>query len=151
MDHDDFDEDLIYHEMYLHLLWSTKNQQPVLSPIAPHLYTYLCDLALSKDCHLVSGKVFDDHVQLIIKFSPDVALNDLLITFKTATSLWIRSNFPELKDFEWQLSDFSFTVDYENPFIIDTEPQPFSELIEVVLNNNGFEKGIEYNLKEVLE
>lgn len=147
MKNEKFDENEIYHEMYIHLLWSTKNQQPVLSPIAPYVYTYLCDLALSNNCHLVSGKVFSDHVQLIIKFNPDITLSDLLITFKTATSLWISSTFPELKDFEWQISDFSFTVDHENPFVIDTKIKPFSELIEVVLAENG----LDYDLRDVLE
>lgn len=143
---DKFDENEIYGEMYLHLLWSTKDQQPVLSPIAQYLYNYLCEQALSCECNVISGRVFSDHIQLVIKFSPDIILSDLMTTLKVSTALLIRTNFPEMKSFEWQKSDFSFTVGSEEVCsIIDTksDTRPFVEEISILLNNNGLECSLE--------
>ncbi len=105
------EEDEIYHEMYVHLLWSTTSQKPLITPsIVPHLYDYLCNLTLNEGCHLIGGSVFYDHIQLVIKFTPDTLISDLITNLKVASSLWIRTNFPEIEGFEWQESDFGFTV-----------------------------------------
>jgi putative transposase len=107
----EFDENEIYHELYVHLLWSTTGQKPLLTPtVIPHLYDYLCNLTVDEGCHLIGGSVFSDHIQLVIKFSPDTLLSDLIVNLKVASSLWIRTNFPEIERFEWQQSDFAFTV-----------------------------------------
>ena len=105
------DEDEIYHEMYVHLLWSTISQKPLITPsVVPHLYDYLCNLTLNEGCHLIGGSVFCDHIQLVIKFTPDTIFSDLVTNLKVASLLWIRTNFPEIERFEWQKSDFGFTV-----------------------------------------
>lgn len=108
------DENEIHHELYIHLLCSTKNQQPVITPsLACFLYRYICEQALSCDCHVIGGQVFSDHFQLVVKFTPEVSVLDLMMTLKTATSLWMRTNYSELKQFEWQKSDFAFSISYE--------------------------------------
>lgn len=145
---DEFDEDAVHSRMYVHLSWSTKNQQPVLSSIAQYLYHYICELALSHDCHVVDGRVFSDHVQLVVKFSPEISLDNLLTTLKVATALLIRTNFPELKNFEWQKSDFSFSVSHEEVCsTINSNAKSFPEEVCLLLKNNG----LEYELHEVLE
>lgn len=105
------DDDEIYHELYVHLLWSTKNQKNLITPaVIPHLYNYLCNLTLNEDCHLIGGGVFCDHIQMVIKFTPDTSFSDLITNLKVASLLWMRTNFPEIERFEWQESDFGFTV-----------------------------------------
>lgn len=147
---DKFDENAVEHEMYVHLVWSTKNQKPVLSSIAQYLYHYICDQVLSCECNVISARIFNDHIQLVVKFSPDISLSNLIITLKVATSLLIRTNFPEMKNFEWQKSDFAFSVGHDEACsIIDTksDAKGFAEVISILLNNNG----LEYNLQDVLE
>lgn len=145
---DIFDDNAIHSEMYIHLGWSTKNQQPVLSSIAPYLYHYMCELASSHCCNVVNGQVYSDHVQLVVKFSPDTILSDLMTTLKVASSLLIRTNFPEMKEFEWQKSDFMFSLSAEDVFsIINNNAKPFPEEVCIILNNNG----LKFDLQEVLE
>ena len=104
-------EDEIYHEMYVHLLWSTISQKPLITPfVVPHLYDYLCNLTLNEGCHLIGGSIFHDHIQLVIKFTPDTVFSDLITNLKVASTLWMRTNFPEIERFEWQKSDFGFSV-----------------------------------------
>jgi REP element-mobilizing transposase RayT len=95
------DENEIYHEMYLHLLWSTLKQQSLILPsVGRYLYAYMCDLALTHECTIIDGQVCEDHIQLILKISHHSQLDDLIITLKVASSLWMRTNFPTMRDFE---------------------------------------------------
>ena len=147
---DDFDEDVIYGGMYIHLAWSTKNQQRLLSSIDQYLYEYMCDLVLPHQCDVIYGRVFSDHVQLVVNFSPDISLYNLLTNLKVATALLIRTNFPELKDFEWQKSDFGFTVSVDEVgALIERikKAKLFKEEVFSLLDQNE----MKYDSVEVLE
>ncbi|MBA3957554.1 MAG: transposase [Parachlamydiaceae bacterium] len=110
----EIDEDEINHEMYVHLLWSTTSQKPIIpTSVTPLLYNFFCDLTLDEGCHLIGGHVFCDHIQLVIKFNPDTLFFDLITNLKVASLLWFRTNFPEIEKFEWQKSDFGFTVGFD--------------------------------------
>lgn len=147
----EFDEDEIVHEMYVHLLWSTKGQKPLIKPsIVPHLYDYLSTLTLNEGCHLIGGGIFCDHIQLVIKFNPDTLVSDLIINLKVASSLWMRTHFPEIEEFEWQESDFGFTVGVDE--VGDTIEQIkkaklFKEVVFSLLDQNK----MKYDFVEVLE
>lgn len=147
---DDID-DLIIHELYLHVLWSTKDQQPILlSSYTSRLYQYICDVALSLECHVIGGYIFNDHIQLIIKFTPEISCTDLTTDLKVASTLWIRTNYAELKDFEWQKSYVALTESYER--VGETingikNSKPYREVISCLLDEND----LEYDLQEVLE
>ncbi len=148
---EDYDENEIYHEMYIHFLWSTKNQRPVISSsIIKNLWLHIYEVALSYDCHLIGGQIFNDHIQLIIKITPDIAVADLITTLKTASALWIRTNCLDLKNFEWQKSDFAFTSGYEQLDALLKKiknTQHFIDEVHALLNENE----IQYELQEVLE
>lgn len=137
--------------MYIHLLWSTKDQKPLIGPsITQSLYPYLCQMALTHECHAIAGQVCQDHVQIIIKISPNTRLSDLITTLKVASSIWMRTNFPALRDFEWQKSDFSFSVSFEEVgSLIEKikQAQTFLSEIPFVLEQNG----MKYEPSEMLE
>lgn len=147
----EFDENEIHHELYIHLLWSTKCQQSSITPnVIPHLYQYLCNLTFNEGCHLIGGSVFPDHIQLVIRFSPDTILSDLITNLKVASSLWIRTNFSEMERFEWQGSDFGFTVGVDEVgALIERikEAKLFKEEVFPLLD----ESEMEYDPVEVLE
>lgn len=147
----EIDEDEIYHELYARILWSVETQQSLIVPaMAQKIYNYLCDVALKHDSHVIGGKVFQDHVQLIIKFSPHYSFEDLLKNLKVASMLWIRTNFPSMKSFEWQKSDFAFSLG----------SQDVGSVIEKINNTKSFldevhslleEHEIQYDRQEILE
>lgn len=147
----EFDEDEIYHEMYVHLLWSTAKQQPSIpSSLFPSLYSYMCDSALTHECYVIAGQVFTDHIQLIVKFSPHTPLTDLIKTLKLSSLLWLRTNFPTMKNFEWQGSDFAFSVSSEEVGSLIEKIQnakAFSEEVLLLLDQNE----MQHDLLEVLE
>lgn len=145
------DENEITSGMYLHLLWSTKSQQQIIPfNLTQYLYNYIYDLALSHECHLIGGQVFTDHVQLIVKFSPDLQLVDMVTNLKVGTALLIRTKFPDMRDFEWQKSDFLFTISSEElGLIIDRikRAKLFHQEISSLLD----ESQLEYDPQKILE
>lgn len=144
-------EDEIHHELYVHILWSTICQKPLITPsVVPHLYDYMGNLTLNEGCHLIGGSVFSDHLQLVIRFSPDTVLYDLIINLKVASLLWMRTNFPEIENFEWQESDFAFTVSTDEVgALIDKikKAKLFKDEVFVLLDQNE----MEYDSVEVLK
>lgn len=144
-----FDDDEIISEMYYHILWSTKNQSPIISStLASQLYSIFCDLALSIQSHVIKAEIFQDHVQLVVKGSPNVSFMDLLTTLKSGSLLWIKTHFPEIPDFEWQQSDFGFTVSTEEVgFVIEDTSKSFSDIIPSILIRNG----CPFDQKEIFE
>lgn len=147
----EFDEDEIYSEMYVHLLWSTTSQKPLIIPsVIPRLYNYLYDLTLSEGCDLIGGSLFCDHIQLVIKFTPDTILSDLITNLKVGSSLWMRTNFPTVEGFKWQGSDFLFTVDIDEVGALIERiknAKLFKEEVLSLLDQNE----IKYDSIEVLE
>ncbi len=147
----DRDEDEIIHEMYVHLLWSTISQKPLItSSIVPHLYDYLCNSTLNEGCHLIGGSVLCDHIQLVIKFTPDTIFSDLITNLKVASFLWVRTNFLEIGSFEWQKSDFGFTVGMDEVGVLIErikKAKLFKEEVFSLLDQNE----MKYDPLEVLE
>lgn len=106
-----YDEEEIQSELYIHIVWSVREQKAIIAPInAQQLYPFIRDLVLNSNCTLIAGRVFADHLQLLVKFNPDIALQDLITDIKVGSSLWMTTHCSEIKDFAWQKSDFSFSV-----------------------------------------
>lgn len=144
-------DDVITHELYIHLMWSTTSQKALITPsVIPHLYDYVSNLTLNEKCHLIGGSIFCDHIQLVIKFSPDTMLSDLITNLKVGSSLWIRTNFPEIEKFEWQKSDFGFSVHTDKVgSLIEKikKAKSFKEEVFYLLDQNE----MKYDSAEVLE
>lgn len=110
----EFDENEVHCEMYLHLLWSTKDQKPMILPtFSKQLCHFISEFALENECSLIASNAPADHIQLLIKVTPEFLLSNFLIGVKAATTMWIRTNFPEFSHFKWQNSDCSFSVSFE--------------------------------------
>jgi len=66
------------------------------------------------------------------------------------SSIWVKTHIDELKNFEWQGSDFAFSISLECVGEIMDEMKkltPFTELIETILKASD----MEYKLKNILE
>jgi putative transposase len=146
----DSDENEIYHEMYLHLIWSTHGQKAIIVPaIANSLYRYISDIILDRNCHLIAGKVFADHLQLIIKFNHDIALEDLVTDIKVGSALWVNNHCLEKRGFAWQKTYFGFSVSQEEVGnLMDgfVKADSFLSHITAILSLNG----ITYDVSEIL-
>lgn len=138
-------------EMYLHLLWSTKEQKSLILPsFSKQLCHYVSEFALENECSVIACNAPSDQIQLLIKITPAFNLSDFLVGVKAATTMWIRTNFPEVSDFKWQNSDCSFSVSFEEVGFMINKINQSKVFVEEVFHYLDA-SGIQYDTKEVLE
>jgi putative transposase len=95
----------------IHVIFSTKDRVPFLQPtIRPNLHAYLATIArnLDCDCFLVGGVA--DHVHLAIGLSRTITVAKLVEQLKTSSSMWLKTQSPELAHFAWQRGYGVFSV-----------------------------------------
>lgn len=148
MDH--FDENEMHSECYLHLLWSTKNQKPFISQsTAKHLYHFFSDQAIENQCFIIAINGTEDHIQMVIKFNPNISADQMVKDLKMATAIWMRMHF--CKDFDWQEGYCAFTLGFEDVAAfsntICSPLKPFIEEVYPILDSND----IPYEKADVLE
>jgi len=91
-------------QIYLHIVFSTKNRQPFFHETAfsNELYAYLAGICVKQDCFakLVGGHI--DHIHLLCSLSRQKTIADLIRELKTGSSIWIKTQRPEWGNFYWQ-------------------------------------------------
>jgi len=102
------DEDLsmashVFHEIYLHLNWHTKNDQPLLTAtFEPQVHSFI-----QQRCHYNKGVYFhgiggtENHVHLAVNIEPFVCISDLVGDLKGACSFEMNKQ-KGFKILEWQ-------------------------------------------------
>jgi len=100
-----------FTQIYYHLVFSTKNRDPVLLiDKRENLFRYTWGILTNKGCHLYRIGGVEDHVHIFTSLHPTIALSDLVKEIKVSTSTWIKENrvFPAFT--HWQDGYAAFTV-----------------------------------------
>ncbi len=99
-------------QIYLHIIFSTKNRQPFLNneQIREQTHAYLAGICKNLQCpSLLVGGVAD-HVHLLTRHSKNVAVADFIGTLKRDSSKWVKEKDRELTSFYWQKGYGAFSV-----------------------------------------
>jgi len=106
-------------QIWLHIIFSTKNRQPLLPDkmVRERLYAYLAGICkqMSSPALIIGGTA--DHVHLLCNLSKNVAPKDLIQNIKQDSSKWVKGQWPELSHFFWQLGYGAFSV---SPLQVDS-------------------------------
>jgi len=100
-----------YHQLIYHLVWSTKERQPLITPdIQNRLYEYMGGTLRSLACQplLIGG--MPDHVHFCVGIPPTLVPAEIIRSVKVASSKWVSQNFQIDKKFQWQEGYGAFTV-----------------------------------------
>ena len=96
---------------YLHIIFSTKNRQPLIHPpIEKELHSYLGGICNGLECYPVKIGVYNDHLHILCLLSKKLALIKLLEELKSHSSKWIKTKGYNLKNFYWQDGYGAFSV-----------------------------------------
>ena len=99
-------------QVYLHLVFSTKNRLPWLAPEdlrqQAHAKISGCCRSLESSSLRVGG--VEDHVHILCSLGRTIAVSELVKEIKRVSSLWIKEQAPELKDFYWQSGYGAFSI-----------------------------------------
>ena len=93
----------VYHEIFLHLNWHTKNDQPLLRAVVEDF----CHAAIKQKAESIPGVHLhgiggtDDHVHIAVAIEPSVTISDMVQELKGFSSHEVNRRL-ERKALEWQ-------------------------------------------------
>jgi REP element-mobilizing transposase RayT len=101
-----------YWQLFYHLVWSTKNRQPLLTPLVEkQVYGYLTSKAagLKGVVYAIGGTV--NHVHVVVAIPPAVSVSKFVGQVKGVASTKLnRSGLSDVR-FEWQAAYGAFSFD----------------------------------------
>ena len=95
----------------IHLIFSTKNREPFLTPeIDAELYPYMATIlkAIKSPALIINGT--SDHVHTLLSLSRIVTIAELVEEVKTESSKWIKTKGRQLQNFDWQSGYAAFSI-----------------------------------------
>jgi putative transposase len=95
----------------VHLVFSTKNRVPVLTPeIRAELHPYLCVVLNNDGCASIRVGGVEDHVHLFFVLSRTRTISQVVENVKTSSSKWLKTKGAALSNFHWQSGYGIFSV-----------------------------------------
>ena len=132
-----------YHQLQFHIVFGTKQRQPWIVPeIQESLYRYITGVVGREGGKLVRIGGVADHVHLLVRLKPNLAVSDLTQVVKGASSRWISSEFEP--SFQWQPGYGAFSV---SPSKIDAVAR-YIERQEIHHRSRSFEEEFRWLLEE---
>lgn len=104
-----------YTQILIHALFSTKDREPAIDrEFAPEIHAYMAQLikTLRGDPILINGA--RDHVHLLFRLPPALAVADLMEKVKANSSRWARRRRARSRGFAWQTGYTAFSVSPSN-------------------------------------
>jgi putative transposase len=103
-------------QIYIHLVFSTKNRQPLIhESIATELYAYMAAV-LHDECRspakIIGG--IEDHAHILLNLSRTHSMASVVEAVKTSASKWMKTKGPEFREFAWQTGYGAFSVSRSN-------------------------------------
>lgn len=100
-----------YSQLLVHCVFATRYRNEWIAPtLADRLYGYIGGIIRSESAILLCAGGMPDHVHLLVRWRPDMALSDLMRQVKSRSSRWIHESFADLSDFAWQEGYSVFSV-----------------------------------------
>ncbi len=100
-----------YAALYYHLIWSTKERQPIILPEwEERLYAYIGGILRTEKNKLLLAGGTADHIHLLCSLGREQSIRDVVRTIKTNSSKWIRDSL--LANFRWQDGYGAFSVSH---------------------------------------
>ena len=100
-----------YTNLLYHIVFSTKERRQLITPaIQDDLYAYLGGIVRGLDGILLEVNGIADHVHLLAKLPPKLALSDAVRDIKANSSKWLNEEKSRLYKFAWQDGFAAFSV-----------------------------------------
>jgi REP element-mobilizing transposase RayT len=104
-----------YSSLFYHLIFSTKNRVPHLSPdLEPRIWPYIGGVAEHHKMTALQIGGYDDHIHALVMAPPIIAPSQIAQFLKGDSSRWIHETWPSRRSFAWQEGYSAFTVSKSN-------------------------------------
>jgi len=89
-------------KVLLHIVFSTKNRQPLIDPSFENgLYSYISGIINKQGCKLLIAGGTADHIHLLVSLGKQIFITTLIGHIKRKSSIWVKANGGP-RDFYWQ-------------------------------------------------
>jgi len=139
-----------YIKIWVHLVWSTKNRQPILTAdIREKVFDHIRENAIDKDIYIDFINGYNEHVHCLISLGSGENIDKILMLLKGESSHWINKNKIFKKKFGWQHEYFAVSVsessvkrvrDYIKNQEEHHKKRSFQEEYNEFMRKYGFEK-----------
>jgi putative transposase len=99
-------------QIYLHLVFSTKNRGPFLqdSALRDNTHAYLAGTCRNLESPPIIVGGVEDHVHLLCRLAKTLCVSDLVRELKRESSKWLKEQSAELASFYWQNGYGAFSI-----------------------------------------
>jgi len=99
----------------LHLIFSTKNRQPIIDhEVDQQMEKYISAILKSLGCPVATIKCMPDHVHILLILSRSVTIAKVVEEVKKRSSKWIKTKDMRFESFSWQRGYGIFAVSESN-------------------------------------
>lgn len=89
--------------MYIHLIWSTKNRDKLISKeLKPLLLTHIKENSFKKGIFIDAMNCVSDHIHLLISLGAEQSISKVTMLLKGESSFWVNKEKLTKIKFEWQ-------------------------------------------------
>jgi putative transposase len=96
-------------QIYLHLVFSTKDRQPLLKTkqLRNEMFSYLAGTCRNLDSPAIQVGGMPDHIHILCRLAKTITIADLVRELKRESSKWAKAHVPE---FAWQKGYGAFSL-----------------------------------------
>jgi len=151
-----------FTNLLFHIVYSTKYRKPAIRlEWQDDLYGYLGGILRDQKGTLLKIGGVEDHVHLLAKLGPTIAISDVLRKLKANSSKWINERADVTQKFEWQSGYAAFSVsESQMPAVANYianqaehhRKKTFEEEFLVILKKHNIDFDIQYVFeREIIE
>lgn len=97
--------------IYVHLIYSTKNRQPLIRPeIEEELRKYHAGILQALDSPMLASDGAADHIHILLRLGRKASIAEVVEELKKSSSKWIKTKGPEYREFYWQAGYGAFSI-----------------------------------------
>jgi len=97
--------------IYVHLVYSTKNRQPLIRPeIEEELRRYHAGILRALDSPMICSDGTADHIHTLFRLGRKTSVAAVVEELKKSSSKWIKTKGQEFSDFYWQSGYGAFSI-----------------------------------------
>ena len=97
--------------LQVQVIFSTKSRKELITPeVEPDLFAYIGGILNNNKSKLIAANGTSDHVHLLISLSKNIGLSEIIGDIKRDSSVWIKTQDSQFKNFHWQDGYAAFSI-----------------------------------------
>jgi len=138
-----------FTKLYVHCVFTPKGRSSLFKKsIKEEVHKYIYGIIKGKNCNPIAINGTEDHIHILIGFTPIISISDLIRDIKRSSAIYINENHFFSDKFNWQEGFGAFTVGYKDldnvyKYILNQEIHHskgnFNQEYKQILNDEGIE------------